>query len=614
MPAFPENAPPAMDSFPSLENGETAAWEAANREEREYRARERIRTECRAALAECAANRRTAMTWEDVQEYERTGLEEGVLAYTQSEEEKTQALLQHKAEYVPLFIRKAEEAGARALASIGDAVENGWITAESGRRWEERLKSNATGWLEKESFINHQLPRFVENWKAVAEDLKKAESLATELKITEAEWASNPALAALRDAKFPEQHFNIRRGAVDKAIAFLTVLRKDGKSAESSAEMQRLYKMAEAKLTRAAQNGFLASWKVGTWMRRIFQGNARETLIRDFVEGRGKTDLDGLIRNWANVSMEYMNIEDLRKEKGTPRSFSFVALEIFLGWDYEKRKAYVGEARRRFSDIDKERDAFLRIRHALDVKDWDEAEELIGEEWKKAKDMTPEDEGKLRSMQEYLRTHRPAGKRQEKKEKPTDQELVEQMRSLMLMLPASQRKLHEECLRRGYTTFWTNCTAWYNLVWCQEHLWWDPKTQLRKEQEAKQFTPDYIQKGHRKGFEANELRGANNTHAAVREQKDMGAPQWTYIGEESWQTAADLCQRQRDNRKWWYYTSFIPEGVPYSQHRYVVKNIHPQMKRLCREMEQRGILFTQNGTVRHIPTGQAHRVPEASLN
>ncbi len=620
MATFP-SAATAEDVLPSLRGGEREeAWEEAGREDGQYRVRERIRTECRAALAECAANRRTAMSWEDVQEYERTGLREETLAFTQSEEEKTQVLLQHKAEYVPLFIRQTEEAGAKALASIDEAVEKKWITAESGRRWGERLKSGGAGWLERRHFIENQLPQFVQNWKAVAEDWKNMEKLAQELGVTAKEWENVPELATLKGKDFTEKHFHLRRGALDRAIAYLNALRKDGgKGVEG--ETQRLYKIAEAKLTRAAQNGFLANWKVGTWLRRIFQSEARQDLIRKFVEGGKKdgTTLEKLIDNWAKVSMEYMDIEETRKEKGTPRSFHFVKLEVFLGWDYEKRRAYVREARNRFSDPEQEREGFLYIRHALDTKDWEEAEMMLAEERKHLEEMTPEEVQKFHSLEQFLHTHRLAGSPSKEQNNPSDREIVEQARELVGPLPVSLQQLYIHCMQYDYGTFWRLTSIIYNRVWLRRHKGVDTKREMQWLEEAELFTAQRAKEGHGRGLEANDTRGTNSKSSSIRDQERLVAPQILVMGAD--EGSARLNAQTIHRNTWWsywYWTNGLPveNGVPlaYGRQEEIVDSVNPQLKRLMRETEKRGILYTQSGDIRYKPTGKAKPLPTPSLN
>ncbi|MEK7218278.1 MAG: hypothetical protein AAB728_02330, partial [Patescibacteria group bacterium] len=170
---------------------------------------------------------------------------------------------------------------------------------------------------------------------------------------------------------------------------------------------------------------------------------------RKFVEGGKKdgTTLEKLIDNWAKVSMEYMDIEETRKEKGTPRSFHFVKLEVFLGWDYEKRRAYVREARNRFSDPEQEREGFLYIRHALDTKDWEEAEMMLAEERKHLEEMTPEEVQKFHSLEQFLHTHRLAGSPSKEQNNPSDREIVEQARELVGPLPVSLQQLYIHCMQ-----------------------------------------------------------------------------------------------------------------------------------------------------------------------
>lgn len=614
---MPIASPSSIDDA-SLRAGEGESGALEQGEANFQRAiRDRIRDNCRTKLQACAADPLYAVTERDVDLW-MGAMEEQNLSGpdVRTQEDKTRIAQELAGARLREFLGQARKAGD----IIREAEENKWIMKSSAEKWRSRMKQGT--FYEKKDFIEKKLPEYKRNWQALATDFKKAAEMERTFGISKEERAGIPELVELHAADFKDGSLRYpeRRNRVNKALAFLKALEKDrqkGGEMKGDKGMQKLYAQAKAQLEDAAKRGVISSWKVGTWLKRIFQTGASEKRIQEFLT----VQLGSLDHNWSEVKRRFDAIEDKRRENGTPRSFHFVHLNLFLSWNYRKREAYVEEAEQRFTDMEEERENFLRIRHALDSKDWEEAEGLIAAEKRDTDDLSLEDQGKLHSMERFLQTHRPAeGQGQEgKKEKPNDLECVQRMRNYIQQLPSSMQPVYTESLKRGYGAFWTNCTVDYNLVWCQEHGRWDPKTQMTKEEEAKEYTPQRIEKGHGQGFEANDVRGANTTQAAVRGQEDKAAPQWLFLNHSSAYTMALTYQQQQYNRKFWYWTSAIHEGVAYEQHRNVVKSFHRPMKSLARDMESRGIIYTHTGDVQYKASPLAQKKqskskqPEASL-
>src|SRR5207244_1346899 len=124
-------------------------------------------------------------------------------------------------------------------------------------------------------------------------------------------------------------------------------------------------------------------------------------------------------------------IETRRKQEGSPPSFHFVHMDVFLDWHFERRQAYVKEAQRRFELLSKEPEDFLKIRHELDSEDWESADLLIknaeGKPW------TDEQQNELKDMKKYLREHRGTGELA--REGETDDEVLGEMQELLDAIP-----------------------------------------------------------------------------------------------------------------------------------------------------------------------------------
>jgi hypothetical protein len=306
-------------------------------------------------------------------------------------------------------------------------------------------------------------------------------------------------------------------------------------------------------------------------------------------------NLSTLIANWAEASAHFEKIEDKRKKAGTPPGFHFVSMSVFLNWRYEQRTSYLQEAEYRFTDIDKEPGLFLRIRHELGAKDWEAAEELIARARKGENQWGKENEDKLQSMERFLREHRSKESTEKKSEvKPDPKALRAEMNSLMRQLPPRLRSTYVKSLNRGYQAFWAMTTLMYNRVWCHTHNMLDPEKEKNLEQTAKEKTRERLEHGHQKvGWEANDIRGSDtNTRGAVRDQAGVRGAQTIFTNETSDETLVDEIDEQKNDRNFWYWTSMIPEGVPYEQHQHVVMNINPQMKKVARKMQELGMNYS----------------------
>ncbi|MDD4319395.1 MAG: hypothetical protein PHW10_03670 [Candidatus Peribacteraceae bacterium] len=579
--------------------------------------RDAIRAECRAALLACAMDQQTAMSREDAEEYFEKGLTEEALRFAESEADKTKVLEQYREEYVPRFVQEAEELGLRALGVIETAERAKWIRSDKAAKWRRKMKEKK--WLEKRDFIAGEredpeaqtLRAFARNWERIAREYKEARKLEKELGLQDKDIRNHPDLKDLHDPKFMAGTLDYltRRPIVDRALAFLrnAAARKE-RTPQNGREIEMLRSQVQDRI--AALGLPVVRQTIRSRLEQILQKAAPEK-----KQEINATFLRNLLANWPRIR-EFVSLEERRKKEGTPMSFNFVSMQVFLWeWNSGQRDSYLKEADRRFIDIAKEREDFISIRHALDTKDWEEAEELI--ETAKQGHLSPLNAAKLLSMERFLQEHRPPRK-ESKEKKPNDREVVDEARALLGSIPPSQRLFHAECMRLGYDTFRAMCSGYYNRVWLHRNRNVDTRTEMQWREEARLQTPGRIENGHNeKGWEANETTGANNTGAAIRDQERIAAPQIIFSKEESARTNAQKFWRNRRNWKFWYWTALIPlEGDnpgSYAIQEGMVLDTHPRLKRLCREMEKRNILFTQNGDVEY-SRSPVTGMPEPSRN
>ncbi|MBI3331994.1 hypothetical protein HYZ99_03475 [Candidatus Peregrinibacteria bacterium] len=580
----PPNSSPEFDVSELFES-------PADAETAEENSLERIRAQCLSAVR--GATSRTVLGSADVTAYrddvlsDRALLLSGISDY----KGKLDALLEMRMKYIPSIITDAAHLERTFARMLKEAETAGGISSGDAQKWMDRLRDSNVIYWKKKQFINDKIARvYLPNWVKLGQDLKKIEEKRKELKLKP---DALPELAKLNVPGFLDMHFLTKRDYANKAEGALAAFEKgEYKEADTTA----LYQQAKKQLDGAVADGSLAPWKVGEWLKRIFVKNARREKIKDFIEGRGETTLGRLIERWAAVRKKFDWIEMKRKTGGSPRGFHFVHINVFLGWHYEKRTAYVQEADHRFTNISNERDSFLKIRHALDTKDWEEADDLIAEA--KSEDLSASDAGKLQSMEKFLREHRKGPIEPEKKEKPAPEEILLKMRALVNQVPDSLRSMYAETLRRGYNTFWTFSTLLYNRDWCYRHHYLDDEKEHCLYEESKDLTAERIQHGHSDHFEANDLtRGRNNQDPAVRDQGDMNAAQVLFCDSSSKDTVLSAIQRQGGDRQFWYWTSLVPRDVTIARHLEMTRpgGINAQLKKLMRQLAKTNVRFTLSG-------------------
>ncbi len=572
-----------------------------------------------------ASNESSAMTIRDVQEYFEKGLSETALQYTKSEEEKTQELKKYRDTYVPLFIRQAEDAGRKALSTINEAEREKWILPASATKWKARLKEGT--WLEKRVFIEKTLPEYKRNWERLARDYKDVQSREKALGLKAQDIKDNADLAILRSSEFLNgtTRYPIRRHLVDKALAFLKAYERDrGKKPAEGKEMRTLYAEAKAKLEDAAspsnpKRRILAPHKVGSWLRRIFESGASREKIEQFVHGKAnatESTLAKLMGNWAKVRGQFDRVEQQRTAKGTPASFHFVSLDVFLGeWDFDRRESYVREAMHRLDAMDKlegERDDFLRIRHELDAEDWGSAQQLIARV--KLAELCPADRKKLSSMQDYLQRHRGDSPSASSKEKPQAREVIAKMQSVLRLIPhQSIRRRFEEAMSRDYQTLWALCCMNYNWKWCRDRGFSTPEIDERLRQNAKQDTRQHLKHGQPRGQANNDFTTDTSEKPAGRSANDTRSPQVLNVDETTNSyNLTEYIKQNKDNRSVWYWTRIVEKHVPFADIEYIIYNVQPALKAGMRQLKELGVPYQRMSTADAAPSAspkQAKAIP-----
>lgn len=577
------------------------------REAREKDVRDAIRSTCRSKLEACAHDSSSAMSSKDVEDYIRMGMMEDKLTYAKSESEKTKALREMRDQFVPQFISQTKEAGRKAMALIGKARAEKAISLENVEQWKNRMKNSKWDWKTRKSFIENELPNYVHNWKMVAAKRRKIMKDPRMAALKQSDLVSKADLAqflsgsAFLNAEYP------RRKELSATIE--SALGKLGKAQP----MEKLKRAARQKLEAAASRGGLAKSKIDGWMQRIFKRSWSPEKITSFLTGSAWNDLPKLSERWIQARQRFDIFDKKRQEDGTPRNFHFVKVDVFLGWDFDKRESYLEKAERSFSlmEIAEKGDRTelnslkMDIGHAMHQKDWEYAGMLLKDAF-----AIKADDPLLKSMQATLTKH--AEKPSKGPKEGLDvrlQKAEEESRAIINeQFPDSEKKhIAEACEHPDVKCMERVAQVWYNRVWCHKHgfLNVERESEQRSDENNKEKTRTYMEAGHSKYYEANIIGGDTAEKEAIRDE--CRKPQVLHVRHDGKQAAYEKIKENRNNAWFGYWSTYVPEGLEYDRHKYIVENQMWKLKRNKRLLAANGREFRM-----HHASPAAHKPKTAS--
>ena len=359
-------------------------------------------------------------------------------------------------------IESAKNVFSTLQDQIGKAADNEWISQDSKNAWIERFKDRNVGYKQKEYWVLHQMPHYVEAWHRVAEKRKK---IADDAGFKELVGYDARFSVIGKKDEFLKLHFDKRKNLIAEAEAAM--------SASKTMQLD-LYTQAKTKLGEAVSLGILSQHKVGQWLERIFKSKAEAKKASTFINGGGSNDLSSLMRNWKNVKLRYDVVATKFRAQGSeqlPRGIHLVNESQFLAMHYRSRMHYVEEMEGRLGrgpDIGKEPSSFIRIRHAIDTKDWVEATVLIAHAKKES--LPESDRLRLDSMRRFVKQF--AGKNEESEAafEHADQ-AKKKIDELIHHVPTALQPIVLRLLRGPNGNRSINQFRWivYNNKWCRAH-------------------------------------------------------------------------------------------------------------------------------------------------
>ncbi len=362
-------------------------------------------------------------------------------------------------------IGSAKELYSGFASVLQTAVSENLISSASRDRWFQRLRDRNVGYKEKENWIHSEFPKYIQEWHSIAKD--RQELLQHQDKKTFIQ--HHPVFGILlNQEKFLSLHFTKQRDLVSSASAAF--------NAQNGA-MGLLYKVAEAKLRGAVLRGTLAQGKTGIWLKRIFKDNASQKVIEAFVHGKASDSLEGLMQNWATVRERFTVVMRKASERGdnsAARGFTLVTINQFLAMHYEKRLSYVQQAEDRLEDaknVKEEQPIFLKIRHAMDVKDWIEASVLIEEA--KTMHLKGSNWPRLKAMEQHVKQF--CSQKIESHDASTLNEAPEKIDAIVRQIPSELQEMIVRLLRGPHGNRNIHQFRWivYNNKWCRDHGYLD---------------------------------------------------------------------------------------------------------------------------------------------
>ncbi len=464
-----------------------------------------------------------------------------------------------------LVISEGEKLFTEFTAAMEQAKP--YISAGSYKRWFDRLydtreqSSSASSFALKLRWVRSELKPFAERWKQVAEErdaLVKNPAFEDLLA-----FESSLAVLKNRDA-FLDLHYGKRKGLLSQANGLLLASKK---------LQTDLYSKAKEKLQAAAGGKYLADGKVGVWLERIFRLEANPKAAEQFVNGSGAHSLTALMQNWANVKNRYDGIRKKfseRWEQTGIRGFELLSESQFLSLHFTQRLRYVEQAEDRLDsaqDIDNEAPVLIKLRHAMDIRDWDEALLLVMEA--KKTQLSEKDFRRLRSMESYVNQFMGSEK---KEHLICALETKKRIDMLIHQIPSHLQPLMLRLLRGPHANRSIHQLRWiqYNNIWCRSHGYLDQdRARKASDEENTKRTKERAKSGldigrndvlsHETANSEFVRKEEHSKHTATVLSVNLDSPQ-------ALSTTAEMMEREQPpNRLYWTTLNCFTQDGPTSE-------------------------------------------------
>lgn len=490
-------------------------------------------------------------------------------------------------------VAERQRSSARSLASqlhsqLSSANEAHLITRESKQRWLDRFSDPSLGYKAKEYFVQHQLPSYIAAWQKVAQ--KRIQLL------------RDPRFASLTAEDIGElETFKRGKDYLDLHFEKRADLnaRIEGALLAKGRNVEHLFDKAKSLLETAASAGAINRDTVG----RMLLGRLKKFQNAASLQHYTENQLPEYIKNWVKLRTEFDWVEAKMKETSVPQGFNRLTPEKFLLLSYAQRKSYIEQAKQRLNLSEAPSSSAMEnlklgIRHALDTKDWEEAQILLKEArglLSKKGTSAEKDRFELDSMERNLLAFRTDEK---EKQHPMDtpQQTIEQMRTALAQVPPSLQPLYLSAVndpeKMGAVAA---CT--YNRVWCREHGYLNDDREKELEKQATESTQSLAKQGQhsKKGLDNVKLGVVTDQQhdPAVRRYADgEWAPTIIHMPPGTSQHFNSILETRKGNHSFRYWTTLIPTDIPYEQQLHLVRNVNWVLKSGTRKLKEQGVNFS----------------------
>ncbi|MDD5740169.1 MAG: hypothetical protein PHO20_05385 [Candidatus Peribacteraceae bacterium] len=492
-------------------------------------------------------------------------------------------------------VAERQRASARQLsdqlhAQLDRANTEHCITRESRQRWIDRFTDPSLNYKAKEYFVLHQLPSYLAAWERVA---KKRVKLLNDPRFKFLTKADVSDLETFQRGKdFLDLHFEKREDLNAHIEAALVAKERN---------VEHLLSKAKSMLEAAADAGAINHDKVG----RLLLGRLRKfpnmTELKDYIEHQ----MPEYIKTWMKLRTEYDWVENEMKGK-VPQGFNRLTPQKFLLLSYPQRRSYVEQAKQRLKLTEapsprEMENIKLGIRHALDTKEWDEAEDLL----RQARTLFAQGKGierdrfELDSMERNLKEFR-TKEHEEQQPMKNARETLEQMRMAYDQIPTPLQPLYLSSMNDP-DKLGAIAACTFNRVWCREHGYLTDDREKELERQATTETQNLAREGrHRKkGLDNVKLGVVTDTqHDPAVRRYDEGewAPTIIHMPPNSHQHFNTILETRKNNHAFRYWTTLIPTDVTYEQQLHLVRNVNWVLKRGAKKLKEQGLMFTLTGS------------------
>jgi hypothetical protein len=467
--------------------------------------------------------------------------------------------------------RKLTDAALSPQPALHHDKVGGWLK----HIFEEYAKGRRWSFEQIEHFVKGTgrgtLSGYIEEWRAVAVEY----------------WTlrDDPAFAGVRTNFVDTEGFLLKSFAGRKQ--YVSRMRREREEACS------LKSRASALLLK-----FSAALDAGgprRWMEEyLFNGNATLIDLRGIVSG----ELPRRLFAKLTVVNRYKDALQQIGQKG--RAQHVIPFSVFISLPYSEQERKVRDLERQ-AGVTLHRDAFLRVRHHMELQEWDDAQRELAA-LRSRGNLTEDEARELLSMELMSRKRlgSPSRGKEEKAEEASN--ILSELREIVSGAPAEFQPVYARVLTWGNAYVHAYRWVWYNRVWCYDHNYLNPKIEYASLRRAKAETYHRHEIGRkRKGREVVHSHIEGRTADEPYVDASKYAPTNVHVNYSDGSSVAATLEWLRANYhdgRTLYWTNILPRVggtfLSIDAHRDELARL-TQLRSLSRRLEGMGLRFTLVG-------------------